>query len=115
MKKISLIYPCSFEFLNKDKQQEQEKGIDDVIKKGHMPVYIFNDDANNKENLIPVEFKENIEKHPGYRLWIDTLLRCYDSGHPDYRNNSFKMTIPLIWVKSFTQFCKDLEITSDMI
>ena len=68
-----------------------------------------------KRGEIKVEFKENIEKHPGYRLWIDTLLRCYDSGHPDYRNNSFKMTIPLIWVKSFTQFCKDLEITSDMI
>ena len=115
MKKISLIYPCRFEFLDKNKQEEQQKCINDVIKKGYMPIFIFNDDENNKENLIPTKFKENIEKHPGYRLWVDTLLRYYDSGHPHYKDDSFRTTIPLTWVNSFTQFCKDLEITPDMV
>lgn len=58
MKKPNLIYPCGFEVFNKNMHREQEKGIDNVMEDGYMPIYIFNDDSNNVRNLIPTKFKK---------------------------------------------------------
>jgi len=74
-------------------------------------IFIFKDDDSNKDKLIPTKFKENIEKHPGYKLWIDTLMKSYDSNRPQYKNFNDKIEIPIIWINSFKQFCKDLKIT----
>lgn len=114
-KKSNLIYPCGFEIIDPAKQKEQEKGIDEVIKKGYMPVFIFNDDSNNVKKLIPTKFKENIEKHPAYRAWIEMLMRCYDAGHHDYKDVGGKgVGVYYTWIASFEQFCKDMEITPNM-
>ena len=115
-KQPKLIYPCGFETIDPNKQEEQEQGIDKVIANGDMPIFIFNNDSANTENLIPIEFKENIENHPIYFAWITMLLKCYDSSHPEYKkegNKGIKVYKP--WIHSFEQFCKDMEFTSNMI
>jgi len=112
MKKPNLIYPCGFEIF---KHRKQEKGIDDAMKDGYIPIFIFNDDSNNIKNLIPTKFKKNIEKHPAYLLWITTLMECYNKGHDEYNQcGGAGIVIKNSWVSSFTQFCKDMKITNDM-
>ena len=114
-KQPSLIYPYGFEFLNANTQIEQERGIDSAIKKGHMPIFIFNNDSNNIKNLIPTKFKKNIEKHPAYLLWITTLMRCYNKGYEEYpQYGGAGVTVKNKWINSFTQFCKDMKITQEM-
>lgn len=115
MKKPNLIYPCGFEVFNEDRHREQEKGIDDVIKDGYMPIFIFTDNPNNIKNLIPTKFKKNIEKHPAYLLWITALMRCYNKGHEEYSQyGGAGVVVKNSWVNSFEQFCKDMKITNDM-
>lgn len=112
MKKPNLIYPCGFEIF---KHRKQEKEIDNVMKDGYIPIFIFNDDSNNIKNLIPTKFKKNIEKHPAYRIWIDMLMKCYDTEHPQYKNEGAQgIEVCSSWINSFTQFCKDMKITNDM-
>ena len=116
MKQANLIYPCGFEIFDPDKKEEQERGINETIKNGYMPIYIFNNDANNVKNLIPIKFKPNIEKHPAYHTWISLLMRCYDTEHPQYKNEgALGAEVILPWIGSFERFCKDMEITPNMV
>lgn len=105
-KQPKLIYPCGFEVLDLNRKKEQEKGIDKAIENGYMPVFVFNDNATNTENFIPIKFEKGIEKHNAYFTWVDMLLQKYDSGHPKYKKYNIK--IEKTWVSSFTQFLKDL-------
>jgi hypothetical protein len=113
VKQPKIIYPCGFETININKQEEQEKSINEVVAQGYMPVFIFNDDSSNTENLIPIKFKKNIEQHPAYFTWIDMLMQKYDSGHPKYK--LYNITIEKKWIRSFEQFAKDMKLSSEMI
>jgi hypothetical protein len=116
VKQPKIIYPCGFETININKQEEQEKSIDEVVAQGYMPVFIFNDDPSNTENFIPTSFKEHIENHPAYFEWIDMLMRCYDSSHPKYKEEGAKnIKVYEPWISSFSQFCKDMKFSSEMI
>ena len=111
-----LIYPCGFEFLNENLKEKQEQAIDKVIEKGYLPIYVFNDDINNKENLIPTKFKIGIEKHPTYNHWITMLLSCYDKGYESYEKYGAKgVSVKIEWINSFEQFCKDMEISTNKV
>jgi hypothetical protein len=113
VKQPKTIYPTGFEIIDQNRQEEQEKGIDEVIAKGYMPIFIFNDDSSNTKNFIPTKFKENIENHPIYFAWIDMLMQKYDSGHPNYGTTI--ITIEKKWIGSFEQFAKDMKISSNML
>lgn len=107
-----LIYPCGFELTNGNPHEKQKQGIDWAVENGYLPIFIFNNDINNNKKLIPIEFKEGIEKHPTYKHWVTMLLRCYDKGHPDYEKYGGKnISVKTEWINSFEQFCKDMEIT----
>lgn len=112
-KQPKTIYPTGFETIDLDRQEEQEKNINDVIAKGYIPVFIFNDDSSNTENFIPTKFKENIENHPMYFAWVYMLMQKYDSTHPKYGIVGIK--IEKEWIVSFEQFVKDMEFSSEMI
>ena len=116
VKQPKIIYPTSFETVDIDRQEEQEHGIDEAVKKGYMPVFIFNDDNSNTENFIPTKFKENIENHPMYFVWVDMLMSCYDSNHPNYEKEEEKrVKIRKTWIASFEIFVKDVGFSSKMI
>lgn len=113
IKQPKIIYPCGFETVNINKQEEQEKSIDEVVAQGYMPVFIFNDGPSNTENFIPTRFKKNIEQHPMYFTWVTMLLKKYDSEHPDYGTTT--ITVEKEWIGSFEQFVKDImQTSSDM-
>jgi len=113
VKQPKIIYPTGFETIDVNKQEEQEQGINKAVKKGYMPVFIFNDDDSNIKNFIPTKFKEKIENHPMYFTWIDMLMQKYDSGHPKY--NSTDIKVEKKWIKSFDQFVKDTGFSSEMV
>jgi hypothetical protein len=112
-RQAKLIFPCGFEVLDLDKKEKQEKGINEAIAKGYMLIFIFNDDSSNVKNLIPTNFKENIEHHPMYFAWIDMLMQRYDSNHPKY--GLFNIFIKKEWIKSFDKFVKDMKFSSEML
>lgn len=106
VKQPKTIYPTGFEVIDQSKQEEQERGINEAVAKGYMPIFIFNDDSSNAKNFIPINFKENIEHHPMYFTWIDMLMQRYDSNHPKY--GFFNIFIKKEWIGSFEQFVKDI-------
>jgi hypothetical protein len=106
VKQPKIIYPTRFETIDPNKQEEQEKSIDEVVAQGYMPVFIFNGGPSNTKNFIPTRFKKNIEQHPMYFTWIDMLMQCYDSGHPKY--GLYDIVVKKEWINSFEQFVKDM-------
>jgi hypothetical protein len=113
VKQPKIIYPTGFETIDPNKQEEQEKSIDEVVAQGYMPVFVFNDDPSNTENFIPTSFKEHIEHHPMYFAWINMLMQRYDSGHPKY--GLFDIVVKKEWINSFDQFVKDMKFSSEML
>lgn len=113
VKQPKIIYPCGFETININKQEEQEKNIDEAVAQGYMPIFIFNDDSSNTKNFIPTRFKKNIEQHPMYFTWVDMLMQKYDSGHPKYK--LYKIDVKKEWICSFEQFAKDMKFSSKML
>lgn len=113
VKQPKTIYPTGFEIIDPNKQEEQEKGINEAVAKGYMPIFMFNNDSSNTKKLIPTKFKENTEHHPMYFAWIDMLLQRYDSGHPKY--GLFDIVVKKEWINSFGQFVKDIKFSSEML